>query len=170
MTKINQLNAEEKKLNARLGWLEKELQANRGAILADPLHVGEQTAARIAQLQIQIDAIRERTAQVIAEREAEEARVNSPEVKRNIKQAEKTISEISAFCKESTKTLLAMQKTVNDMIAQGNNATNVLKTSGREPGGMMGLLPQYLQHTKQSLDSWQMIGDPVIKNVNARND
>jgi len=131
-TKLNKLQDEQSQLAGRIAELEAEKKEIRQKMVADPMKTAQALAPSFAQREIQIEVFQEKLADVVKQIEAERARIDSPEVQKGIKQAEKIIADNKQLSGKIGAQLEAILSEVNSAMAKANQAAALLRIGGRD--------------------------------------
>jgi len=135
ISKMESLQNDVNELSRRLAELETERVRVRANMQEDPIHTAVELSTRYAQVQVQIEVFGEKLAILKKQLQAEEARLNSPEMKAKIRTAEGIVIESKNVALEVNKELLALQRKIENIKQKQNQASALFQDGGRGTEG-----------------------------------
>lgn len=135
ISKMESLQNDVNELSRRLVELEAERVRVRANMQEDPIHTAVELSTRYAQVQVQIEVFGEKLAILKKQLQAEEARLNSPEMKAKIRTAEGIVIESKNVALEVNKELLALQRKIENIKQKQNQASALFQDGGRGTEG-----------------------------------
>jgi len=135
ISKMESLQNDVNELSRRLVELEAERVRVRANMQEDPIHTAVELSTRYAQVQVQIEVFGEKLAILKKQLQAEEARLNSPEMKAKIRTAEGIVIESKNAALEVNKELLALQRKIENIKQKQNQASALFQDGGRGTEG-----------------------------------
>lgn len=168
MNKLTELQNEKAALTARMVELDEAYKSARAKMVADPLHMAAALSGTLSQIQTQLEVFNEKLGKVNGQIEAETARINSPEVKKGVKQAEKISGEIYGLCREIVETFAKLQSEAEAVTPKINEAASLFQVGGREVVAELGAAMQFLEYAKRTLNVWHRDGAPLLQSIKGR--
>lgn len=132
-TRLQQLKKEESELKKGVGELEATITRMRAEMINDPVKKAAQFSQLVVNKETQLTIFKEKIETVKIQILAEEARLNSPEVKRDIKQAEKLIAENREASKSINERLYNILQENAALLVRADQAAQLLAAGGRDP-------------------------------------
>ncbi len=131
-SKLEQLTDERNDLASRIQGLQERQKKIRADMEADPRRNAAALAPRYGELQTQIEVFTVKLEQVAKQIEAEQKRLNSPEVRDGIKRAEQIIASGQKVHDEMIAQAEAMIAKIDAALGESQEAASLLKNAGRD--------------------------------------